>query len=172
MNNRATVVKQGWLEKRGEHFKLWNKRYFVLYDDGMFNGYKAKPTEQEIVELSGKLENQFTVEGEWHFLKHNDNNLSDVGIIRLDSFQFKIRCRQQNRTNESSSVERNFRSITSRADRDSWCDDIERICINNCPAMQLYKTQIETTPIDLPMEFKLEYASKQLTMDSFERIKG
>ena len=64
MNNRATVVKQGWLEKRGEHFKLWSKRYLVLYDDGKFNGYKAKPTEQEIVELSGKLENQFTVEGE------------------------------------------------------------------------------------------------------------
>ena len=61
MNTRATVVKQGWLEKKGEHLKLWSKRYLVLYDDGTFNGYKAKPTQQEIVELGGKLENQFTV---------------------------------------------------------------------------------------------------------------
>lgn len=67
MTTRATVVRQGWLEKKGEHLKLWSKRYLVLYDDGTFNGYKAKPNQQEIVELGGKLENQFTVKSKCRF---------------------------------------------------------------------------------------------------------
>jgi len=151
----------------------------VLYDDGTFNGYKAKPNQQEIVELGGKLENQFTVK--------------NVSIIRLDDgLHFKIRCRQQNRTTENASVERNFRSLASRADRDAWCDDIERICadvrsnrssINSSSgdmvvdaSVQLQQQQTknlatESTDIDMPMVTELKDASKRLTMDSFERIK-
>ena len=118
-----------------------------------------------------------------------------MSIIRLDDgLHFKIRCRQQNRTTENASVERNFRSLASRADRDSWCDDIERICadvrsnrssINSSSgdmmvdaSLQIQQQQqaknlaTESTDIDMPMVTELQDASKRLTMDSFERIKG
>ena len=56
-----TVIKQGWLEKKGEHLKFWSKRYLVLYDDGTLNGYKEQPSENDVLKLGGKLENRFTV---------------------------------------------------------------------------------------------------------------
>ena len=56
-----TVIKQGWLEKKGEHLKFWSKRYLVLYDDGTLNGYKEQPSENDVLTLGGKLENRFTV---------------------------------------------------------------------------------------------------------------
>lgn len=39
------VVREGWLMKRGEHFKNWRPRYFVLKTDGQFLGFKNKPLE-------------------------------------------------------------------------------------------------------------------------------
>ena len=37
------IVREGWLEKRGEHFKNWRKRYFFIFDNGMLLGFKEKP---------------------------------------------------------------------------------------------------------------------------------
>lgn len=39
----ASIVKEGWLFKRGEHIKNWRSRYFLLLDDGSLIGYKNKP---------------------------------------------------------------------------------------------------------------------------------
>ncbi|ESO86753.1 hypothetical protein LOTGIDRAFT_166759, partial [Lottia gigantea] len=52
-----TVVKEGFLSKRGEHIKNWRKRYFILRSDGSFLGFRAKP---EGGDLSDPL-NDFTV---------------------------------------------------------------------------------------------------------------
>nr|XP_014348563.1 PREDICTED: RAC-beta serine/threonine-protein kinase [Latimeria chalumnae] len=41
--NEVTVVKEGWLHKRGEYIKTWRARYFLLKSDGSFIGYKEKP---------------------------------------------------------------------------------------------------------------------------------
>merc|ERR1712050_263893 len=30
------IVKEGWLMKRGEHFKNWRPRYFILKDDRLW----------------------------------------------------------------------------------------------------------------------------------------
>ncbi|XP_058860523.1 RAC-gamma serine/threonine-protein kinase-like [Acipenser ruthenus] len=38
-----TVVKEGWLHKRGEYLRNWRLRYFLLKTDGSFTGYKEKP---------------------------------------------------------------------------------------------------------------------------------
>ena len=146
----------------------------VLYDDGTLNGYKNMPTQQEIVELGGKLENQFTVKSTSYLLFVELNLMRlDVSILRLDDgLHFKIRCRQQNRTIENASVERNFRSMTDRADRDSWCDDIERICTEVSDEMIVDALMKHVNAeIDMPMATELKDASKRLTMFSFERIK-
>lgn len=38
-----TIVKEGWLNKRGEHIKNWRQRYFFLLEDGTLLGFKTKP---------------------------------------------------------------------------------------------------------------------------------
>ncbi|XP_065174840.1 RAC-gamma serine/threonine-protein kinase-like [Sycon ciliatum] len=40
---QPTVVKEGWLQKRGEYIKNWRPRWFQLRSDGTFHGYKTKP---------------------------------------------------------------------------------------------------------------------------------
>uniref|UniRef100_A0A672HX23 non-specific serine/threonine protein kinase n=1 Tax=Salarias fasciatus TaxID=181472 RepID=A0A672HX23_SALFA len=41
--NEVSVVREGWLHKRGEYIKTWRPRYFILKSDGSFIGYKEKP---------------------------------------------------------------------------------------------------------------------------------
>ncbi|XP_032678954.1 RAC-beta serine/threonine-protein kinase B [Odontomachus brunneus] len=55
------IVKEGWLQKRGEHIKNWRSRYFVLRDDGTLVGFKAKPDQQ--MATSAQPLNNFTVRG-------------------------------------------------------------------------------------------------------------
>uniref|UniRef100_A0A8C5ANK5 non-specific serine/threonine protein kinase n=1 Tax=Gadus morhua TaxID=8049 RepID=A0A8C5ANK5_GADMO len=44
----VSVVKEGWLQKRGEYIKNWRPRYFLLKTDGSFIGYKEKPQEADL----------------------------------------------------------------------------------------------------------------------------
>lgn len=55
------VVKEGWLQKRGEHIKNWRSRYFVLRDDGTLVGFKVKPDQQ--MAAAAQPLNNFTVRG-------------------------------------------------------------------------------------------------------------
>uniref|UniRef100_A0A8C1ULZ4 non-specific serine/threonine protein kinase n=1 Tax=Cyprinus carpio TaxID=7962 RepID=A0A8C1ULZ4_CYPCA len=41
--NEVSIVREGWLHKRGEYIKTWRPRYFILKSDGSFIGYKEKP---------------------------------------------------------------------------------------------------------------------------------
>jgi len=53
------IVKEGLLFKRGEHIKNWRQRYFVLKEDGLFLGFKSKPSPSD---FNDPL-NNFTVKG-------------------------------------------------------------------------------------------------------------
>ncbi|KAL9957915.1 hypothetical protein ACROYT_G034870 [Oculina patagonica] len=48
----ATIVKVGWLQKRGEYIKNWRPRYFQLWSDGSFIGYKEVPKSKEVEPLN------------------------------------------------------------------------------------------------------------------------
>ncbi|EDO43584.1 predicted protein, partial [Nematostella vectensis] len=54
----ATLIKVGWLQKRGEYIKNWRPRFFQLWSDGSFIGYKEVPKNKELEPL-----NNFTVVG-------------------------------------------------------------------------------------------------------------
>uniref|UniRef100_A0A8D2B346 non-specific serine/threonine protein kinase n=1 Tax=Sciurus vulgaris TaxID=55149 RepID=A0A8D2B346_SCIVU len=41
--NEVSVIKEGWLHKRGEYIKTWRPLYFLLKSDGSFIGYKERP---------------------------------------------------------------------------------------------------------------------------------
>lgn len=55
----ASIVKEGWLQKRGEHIRNWRPRYFVLFDSGDLVGFRAQPERQQYREPL----NRFTVRG-------------------------------------------------------------------------------------------------------------
>lgn len=59
-NPRRRLVKEGWLEKRAEHMKTWRKRYFVLFENGDFLGFKDKP--ESVSEKLSEPLNNFTVQ--------------------------------------------------------------------------------------------------------------
>uniref|UniRef100_A0A8C2MU80 non-specific serine/threonine protein kinase n=1 Tax=Cricetulus griseus TaxID=10029 RepID=A0A8C2MU80_CRIGR len=45
--NEVSVIKEGWLHKRGEYIKTWRPRYFLLKSDGSFIGYKERPEDPD-----------------------------------------------------------------------------------------------------------------------------
>ncbi|KAK3802703.1 hypothetical protein RRG08_001966 [Elysia crispata] len=94
-----SVVKEGYLWKRGEHIKNWRKRYFILRKDGSFEGFRSKP---ELDDLQDPL-NKFSVK---------DCQLMKVDRPRPNTFI--IRCWQW-----ASEVERMF-CVESVAERDEW----------------------------------------------------
>lgn len=48
----ATIVKVGWIQKRGEYIKNWRPRYFQLWSDGSFVGYKELPKSKDTEPLN------------------------------------------------------------------------------------------------------------------------
>lgn len=112
MENLVTVVKSGWLQKRGEFITSWRKRFFVLYSNGNFNGYKEEPNEHMINNANGRFENTFTV--------NESQIICPPGAPEL---KFIIRCRQRDR--ENTRIDRNFQASTTE-ERDCWVSLITR----------------------------------------------
>ena len=44
-------MRSGWLEKKGEYIPSWRRRFFILYSDGSFSGFKAET--QPVIFLTG-----------------------------------------------------------------------------------------------------------------------
>ena len=111
--SKKVPIKMGWLEKKGEHLKLWRRRFLVLYDDGVFNGYKAAPSEEDIKTGSGTLENLFNVKSKPVPVRGppTDHRFLDSQIIRppKDECEFILRCKQQNPTSRDKFIERHFK---------------------------------------------------------------
>jgi len=106
-NFQREVVKKGWLHKRGEYIQTWRKRYFVLFSDGGFSGFK---TMESVEGESGEKQNNFTVEG-----------CQIMTASKPKPFTFIIRGLQL-----TSVVERMF-SVESEPERQSWVEAIEGV---------------------------------------------
>jgi len=98
-----SIKKQGPLKKRGEFIQNWRDRYFILYSDGTFNGYRREPRQND-----ANPENNFSV--------------NNAQLIKVRDTGFALRCRHKN----GSVIDRNFQAQSLQA-RDDWVRCIEEV---------------------------------------------
>ncbi|KAJ7373130.1 RAC-alpha serine/threonine-protein kinase [Desmophyllum pertusum] len=101
----ATIVKVGWLQKRGEYIKNWRPRYFQLWSDGSFIGYKEVPKSKEVEPL-------------------NNFSVAKCQIMRQDKPKinsFIIRCWQW-----TTLIERTFH-LDNNTEREEWITAIQDV---------------------------------------------
>ncbi|KFB53105.1 AGAP002161-PA-like protein [Anopheles sinensis] len=122
----ATVVKEGWLYKRGEHIKTWRSRYFILKSDGTLDGYKTRPDLKTLAEKS----NEFTVRG-----------CQIMSIDRPRPFTFIIRGLQW-----TTVIERMFH-VDDEEERKGWVDAIRSVA-NKLNEEEMYQTDPPMPPDD------------------------
>ncbi|KAK1886797.1 RAC-gamma serine/threonine-protein kinase [Dissostichus eleginoides] len=100
------VIKEGWVQKRGEYIKNWRPRYFLLKSDGSFIGYKDKPQDSD---LAYPL-NNFSV-AKCQLMKTE----------RPKPNTFIIRCLQW-----TTVIERTFH-VDTPDERDEWAEAIQTV---------------------------------------------
>nr|CAB3220847.1 RAC-alpha serine/threonine-protein kinase-like [Phallusia mammillata] len=103
-----SIVKEGWLMKRGEYIRNWRRRYFILKTDGSFLGYKEKPSPDN------------------HQEPLNNFSVMKSQVMRKDAqrdstFVFIVRCLQW-----TTIIERTFTTSLSD-DREGWMKAIEQV---------------------------------------------
>uniref|UniRef100_A0A667WUP0 non-specific serine/threonine protein kinase n=1 Tax=Myripristis murdjan TaxID=586833 RepID=A0A667WUP0_9TELE len=154
--NEVSIVREGWLHKRGEYIKTWRPRYFILKSDGSFIGYKEKPdvTDQSLPPL-----NNFSV-AECQLMKTE----------RPRPNTFVIRCLQW-----TTVIERTFH-VDSNEEREEWMRAIQAVA--NGLKM---REQEEEEPMDVfgspsecsleEMEVAMSKSRTKVTMSDFEYLK-
>lgn len=136
------IVKEGKVLKRGEHIHTWRPRYFILFEDGTFVGYKVKPASPGTDCL-----NIFSVKGSQVTKK---NFAGKPG--------FTLRCLQID-----SYVDRNFQ-LEDDPERDAWCMHIERIGTK-------VKTQNSAPSDDLSIYTDPSKTKTKISLEDFELLK-
>uniref|UniRef100_A0AAZ3P0F0 non-specific serine/threonine protein kinase n=1 Tax=Oncorhynchus tshawytscha TaxID=74940 RepID=A0AAZ3P0F0_ONCTS len=148
--NEASVVREGWLHKRGEYIKTWRPRYFILKSDGSFIGYKEKP---ELSDQSLPPLNNFSV-GECQLMKTE----------RPKPNTFVIRCLQW-----TTVIERTFH-VESNAER-GWMRAIQAVA-NGLKVreeeepMDLFGSPSDSSSIE-EMEVAMSKTNSKVTMSDF-----
>uniref|UniRef100_A0A8C9D037 non-specific serine/threonine protein kinase n=1 Tax=Phocoena sinus TaxID=42100 RepID=A0A8C9D037_PHOSS len=155
--NEVSVVKEGWLHKRGEYIKTWRPRYFLLKSDGSFIGYKERPEapDQTLPPL-----NNFSV-AECQLMKTE----------RPRPNTFVIRCLQW-----TTVIERTFH-VDSPDEREEWMQAIQMV------ANSLKQRGPGADPMDYKcgspsdscaaeeMEVAVSKARAKVTMNDFDYLK-
>lgn len=153
--NAVSIVKEGWLHKRGEYIKTWRPRYFLLKTDGTFIGYKERP--QDVEQRESPL-NNFSV-AQCQLMKTE----------RPRPNTFIIRCLQW-----TTVIERTFH-VETPEEREEWTTAIQTV------ADGLKKQEEDTmdfrsgSPSDNSgaeeMEVSLAKPKHRVTMNEFEYLK-
>uniref|UniRef100_A0A2K5QVI3 non-specific serine/threonine protein kinase n=4 Tax=Platyrrhini TaxID=9479 RepID=A0A2K5QVI3_CEBIM len=155
--NEVSVIKEGWLHKRGEYIKTWRPRYFLLKSDGSFIGYKERPEapDQTLPPL-----NNFSV-AECQLMKTE----------RPRPNTFVIRCLQW-----TTVIERTFH-VDSPDEREEWMRAIQMV------ANSLKQRALGEDPMDYKcgspsdssvaeeMEVAVSKARAKVTMNDFDYLK-
>ncbi|XP_026037008.1 RAC-beta serine/threonine-protein kinase-like isoform X3 [Astatotilapia calliptera] len=154
--NEVSIVREGWLHKRGEYIKTWRPRYFILKSDGSFIGYKEKP---DLNDQPSPPLNNFSV-AECQLMKTE----------RPRPNTFVIRCLQW-----TTVIERTFH-VESNEEREGWIRAIQYVA--NSLKMQ---EQGEEEPMDVlsspnesslvEMEAVISKSCTKVTMSDFEYLK-
>uniref|UniRef100_A0A4W4ER08 non-specific serine/threonine protein kinase n=1 Tax=Electrophorus electricus TaxID=8005 RepID=A0A4W4ER08_ELEEL len=153
--NEVSVVREGWLHKRGEYIKTWRPRYFILKSDGSFIGYKEKP---EMSDPNLPPLNNFSV-AECQLMKTE----------RPRPNTFVIRCLQW-----TTVIERTFH-VDSNAEREEWIRTIQAVANG-------LKSREEEEPMDINfgspgdnslegMEASIAKTRTKVTMSDFDYLK-
>jgi len=137
----TTIIKEGWLWKRGEHIKNWRRRYFILRQDGSFLGYKTKPGN----DLQEPL-NNFTVK-ECQLMKLEKPKLNTFVIRGLQW---------------TTVVERMF-YVDTPAEREEWIHAIQQVA----KTLEMVEGPMPMDDSTLERETK----KKKVTLDDFEYLK-
>lgn len=156
------VVKEGWLNKRGEHIKNWRQRYFFLLEDGTLLGFKTKPEHG----LADPL-NNFTVK-RCQILK-TEKPRPNTFIIRGLHW--------------TTVIERTF-NAQSASDREAWMEAIKQVAERIAEVDATSGQNVQIQPADC-VDIKLNYSQedddglgarsskkkRKITLDNFEFLK-
>ncbi|XP_068106910.1 RAC-beta serine/threonine-protein kinase [Hyperolius riggenbachi] len=161
--NEVMVVKEGWLQKRGEYIKTWRPRYFLLKSDGSFIGYKEKPDSSENSLVMPPL-NNFSV-GECQLMKTE----------RPRPNTFVIRCLQW-----TTVIERTFH-VDTPEEREEWMRAIQTVANSLKNRESEIEEEDETmdfkcsSPSDAPsteeMDVAISKGRPKVTMNDFDYLK-
>uniref|UniRef100_A0A672HX82 non-specific serine/threonine protein kinase n=1 Tax=Salarias fasciatus TaxID=181472 RepID=A0A672HX82_SALFA len=155
--NEVSVVREGWLHKRGEYIKTWRPRYFILKSDGSFIGYKEKPE----------------VSSDHSLPPLNNFSVAECQLMKTERPKpntFVIRCLQW-----TSVIERTFH-VESNEEREEWMRSIQAVA-NSLKSQQQDEEPMEIkfgSPSDSSGTEEMEIAiskSRTKTMSDFDYLK-
>uniref|UniRef100_A0A673BMJ6 non-specific serine/threonine protein kinase n=1 Tax=Sphaeramia orbicularis TaxID=375764 RepID=A0A673BMJ6_9TELE len=155
--NEVSVVREGWLHKRGEYIKTWRPRYFILKSDGSFIGYKEKPE----------------VSSDHSLPPLNNFSVAECQLMKTERPRpntFVIRCLQW-----TSVIERTFH-VDSNEEREEWMRSIQAVA-NSLKSQQQDEEPMEIkygSPSDSSGTEEMEIAvskSRTKTMSDFDYLK-
>ncbi|MED6271787.1 RAC-beta serine/threonine-protein kinase [Characodon lateralis] len=156
--NGVTVVKEGWLFKRGEYIKTWRPRYFILKSDGSFVGYKDRPD----------------MYSDYGHPPLNNFSVAECQLMKTERPKpntFVIRCLQW-----TSVIERTFH-VETNSEREEWMQVIQTVA-NSLKSQQHDEEPMEIkfgSPSDNSgaeeMEIAVFKSRSKVTMSDFDYLK-
>lgn len=154
--NEVSIVREGWLQKRGEYIKTWRPRYFILKSDGSFIGYKEKP---DLNDQSSPPLNNFSV-AQCQLMKTE----------RPKPNTFVIRCLQW-----TTFIERTFH-VDTNEEREEWMRAIQAVANSlkmreeeDEEPMEVFGSPSESSLEE--MEVAMSKSRNKVNMSDFEYLK-
>ncbi|XP_041072645.1 RAC-gamma serine/threonine-protein kinase isoform X3 [Cetorhinus maximus] len=149
-----TIVKEGWVQKRGEYIKNWRPRYFLLKTDGSFIGYKEKPQDADLP------------------YPLNNFSVAKCQLMKTERPRpntFIIRCLQW-----TTVIERTFH-VDTPEEREEWTEAIQAVA-DRLQRQEEDRMNCSSSPnLDITgedeMDTSLSHPKRRVTMNDFDYLK-